>query len=142
LSSRKQPPDEKLLIQPRRSIRAGARFHPYSNSISAWPLLTASPGVAMMALTVPAVWAVMLVSIFIASSTTSRSCGCNFWPTCTLTRFTIQAIGLRHTFSSGRLSACGFAGCGRAPGTYNGDSSRVQPTRIIVFCSSKICLLF
>jgi hypothetical protein len=28
---------------------------PYSNSISAWPLLTASPGEVMMALTVPAV---------------------------------------------------------------------------------------
>ena len=63
----------------------------------------------MIFFTVPAVWAVILVSIFMASRTTSRSSTWSFWPTWTLTRCTIPAIGLRQTFSSGNPSAGGVA---------------------------------
>src|SRR5208282_5124410 len=76
----------------------------YSNSINTWFSLTASPGATFTDFTFTAIGAVTLVSIFMASRTTSKSSNWNGCAGCTQTRTTIPATGLRQTLDSSAAS--------------------------------------
>src|SRR5690242_7472698 len=58
----------------------------YSNSTTTWPLCTLWPGATLIALILPATGDVTLVSIFMASRTSSTSPTCKLCPTCAVAR--------------------------------------------------------
>src|SRR5580700_11199127 len=91
----------------------------YSNSTRIWFTFTPSPWATLIFLILPATGAVMLVSIFIASSTIIRSFVCSVWPGWALSLTTTPATGLRQTFDSSTFSSTGGASA-PGPGTVTG----------------------
>src|SRR4029077_2139342 len=72
----------------------------YSNSTSTCPPCTKSPTLALILATLPAIGAVITVSIFIASSTRRGSLAWIVCPTWAAMRETVPAQGLRQTLLS------------------------------------------
>src|SRR6516225_10151860 len=72
----------------------------HSNSTRTCPPWTKSPTLALILAILPAMGAVMTVSIFIASRTIRTSLTLMVWPTWMGILATVPAIGLRHTLAS------------------------------------------
>jgi hypothetical protein len=104
---------------------------------SAAPAATTSPVATCRALTVPATGASMRCSIFIASSTTSRSCSATVLPACTATLTILPGIGaltspLPWMVPAWRAVALGGGAgttlpCGGIPGASKGTSASRSP---------------